>query len=288
MLNYENSEKVRPPALAGFFYPEEKQELEKMIDNFLKKTSVSETKARILGLVLPHADYAYSGSVACFGFKKLSKEKIDTVIIIGDSHYEYFDSVSIYDRGEWLTPLGKVKINKDLAQKINSESDRFFFKSSAHLQEHSIEVQLPFLQRVLKDFKIIPIIIGSENKDWEELGKAILKHCQAKRILIIASSDLSHYPYKKDAEKADKKTIEGILSCDPQKLSQVLRKLEKENISNIETFLCAEDSVKTLLYVMKNLGAQARVLKYAHSGDTAGEKQKVVGYAAIEFFQKIC
>ena len=278
-------EKVRPPALAGFFYPEIKKELEETIDKFLK--GAPKTKAKILGLVLPHADYTYSGSVAAFGFKNLSKEKIDTVIIIGDSHYEYFDGVSIYDKGEWLTPLGKVKIDADLAQKIISESKRFFFKSSAHLQEHSIEVQLPFLQRVLKDFKIVPIIFGSENKDWEELGKAILKYWQEKRILIIASSDLSHYLSSKDAERADKKTIQGILSNDPKKLVKILRKLEKENIPNAQTFLCAEDSVKTLLYVMKNLGAQGRVLKYANSGETAGEKHKVVGYAAIEFCDKI-
>ncbi|KPJ56279.1 hypothetical protein AMJ49_05295 [Parcubacteria bacterium DG_74_2] len=277
------SEKVRPPAHAGFFYPELREELKNTIDKLLKGAVVPEIKAKVLGLVLPHAGYAYSGQVAAFGIKNLSKEKIDTIIIIGDSHYEYFDGVSIYNRGEWLTPLGKVKIDEDLAQKISSESKRFFFKSSAHIQEHSIEVQLPFLQKVLKDFKIVPIIFGSEDKDWQELGKAILKHLSKKRILIIASSDLSHYPCWEDAEKADKKTIKGILSCEPKKLDKTLREMEKENIPNIQTFLCAEDSIKTLLYIMKNLGSKASLLKYANSGDTAGEKDKVVGYAAIEF-----
>jgi len=280
---FSGHEKTRPPVHAGFFYPEAKKELEEMIDGFLKLASIPDTKARVLGLVLPHAGYVFSGQVAAFGFKSLRKENIDTVIIIGDSHYEYFDGVSIYPQGKWLTPLGSVEVDQDLAQKIISESDRFFFRSSAHLQEHSIEVQLPFLQRVLKSFKIVPIIFGSENKDWENLGKAILKYWQEKRILIIASSDLSHYPCQEDAQKVDRKTIEGILSCNPRKLAQVLAELEKENIPGIQTFLCAQDSVKALLYIMENLEAKALLLKYANSGDTAGEKDKVVGYTAIEF-----
>lgn len=260
-------EKLRPPAVAGQFYPEEKKELEKMIDDYLSKAKPPEIEGEIFGLILPHAGYIFSGPVAAYGFKAISNQNFETVIIIGDSHYERFEGVSLWPAGFWQTPLGKVEVDKDLAQKILSASERFLVRDSAHLFEHSLEVEIPFLQKTLKNFKILPIVFGSEDEDWPKLAEAILENIRGKKVLIIASSDLSHYLPYQEAQKIDEKTLEAILRGDFQ---------------NLEA--CGKDSIKTLMEIAKNLGAKAKLLKYANSGDTAGDKSQVVGYAALAFY----
>jgi len=276
-------EKLRFSAVAGQFYSEEKRELERMIDGFLKEVKIPEIEGEVFGLILPHAGYVFSGFVAAHGFKLISKKNFKDVILIGDSHYEYFDGVSIWEKGFWETPLGKIRVNEELAKKILSYSKRFFAKDSAHLFEHSLEVQLPFLQKVLKDFEIVPIIFGSEDKDWKDLAKAILDFAK-KDTLIIASSDLSHYPPYEVAKKLDLETIEAILKCDPKEFSTKIKDL-KENSPDVDTFACAQDSIKTILEISKQKNAKAKLLKYQNSGDTFfGDKFQVVGYSAICFY----
>ena len=283
-LNF--GQKLRPPAVAGQFYPVEKKKLEEMISGFLKKANPPKIEGDVFGLILPHAGYIFSGPVAAHGLKAISGKNFDTVIIVGDSHCEYFDGVSIWPAGFWETPLGKVEVDKQLAEKILSFSERFIVRDSAHLFEHGLEVQIPFLQKVLKDFKILPIIFGSENKDWKALARAILKNTKDKKVLIVASSDLSHYPSHEEAKKADQETLKAILTLGPQKLEKKIRELEERNIPNAQTFLCAEDSVKALMEVGRNLGAEAKLLKYANSGDTAGDKSRVVGYGAVAVYKR--
>jgi AmmeMemoRadiSam system protein B len=278
-------EKIRFSAVAGQFYPGEREELNQMIDEFLKNAKVPKIDGEIFGILVPHAGYIFSGQVAAYCYKAIQGKKFETVILIGDSHYEYFDGVSIWDRGEWETPLGRVKVDEELAKEILSFSKRFFVKDSAHLFEHSLEVQIPFLQRVLKNFKILPLIFGSEDKDWKELAKSILKIMKKKKILIVASSDLSHYPPYEVALEADKKTIEGILSSDPEKFKEKVENLKKF-FPDVDTFACAQDTIKTILEISKNLRGKAKLLKYQNSGDTIyGEKSQVVGYGAICFLR---
>jgi AmmeMemoRadiSam system protein B len=276
-------EKLRFSAVAGQFYPEEKRELERMIDDFLKEVKIPEIEGKVFGLILPHAGYVFSGFVAAHGFKLISGKNFKNVILIGDSHYEYFDGVSIWEKGFWETPLGKIRVNEELAKKIISHSKRFFIRDSAHLFEHSLEVQLPFLQKVLKDFEIVPIIFGSENKDWEDLAKAILNSMD-KNTLIIASSDLSHYPPYEVAKKVDSETVEAILKCNPNEFSKKMEEL-KENFPDVDTFACAQDSIKTILEISKQKKAKAKLLKYQNSGESIfGDKFQVVGYSAICFY----
>jgi hypothetical protein len=283
MIN--QKEKLRFPAVAGQFYPGEREELSQMIDEFLKNAKVPKIEGEIFGILVPHAGYVFSGPVAAYSYKAIEGKNFDTVVLIGDSHYEYFDGVSIWDRGEWETPLGRVKVDEELAKEILNFSKRFFVKDSAHLFEHSLEVQIPFLQKVLKNFKILPLIFGSEDKDWKELAKAILKLMERKKILIVASSDLSHYPPYEVAVEADKKTIEGILSSDPEKFKEKIDDL-KNLFPDVDTFACAQDTIKTILEISKNLKGKAKLLKYLNSGDTIyGEKSQVVGYSAIAFFK---
>lgn len=284
-INLKFEEKRRLPAVAGQFYPEEKKELEKMVKEYLAQTEVPEIEGEIFGLILPHAGYIFSGPVAAFGASAISAKTFDTVIIIADSHYERFDGVSIWPAGVWETPLGEVEIDKELAANILSESDRFIVRDSAHLFEHSIEVQIPFLQEVLKDFKILPIVFGSEDKDWKALSRAILKNIKNKKILIIASTDLSHYPPYQEAKEADLEILETILKINPEALKEKIKELEQRNIPNAQTFICAQDSVKTLLEIARNLKAEAKLLKYANSGDVSvGDKSQVVGYGAVAFY----
>jgi hypothetical protein len=276
-------EKIRFSAVAGQFYPAQKQNLERMLKNFFEEVKIPEIKGEIFGMIVPHAGYIFSGFVAAHCYKAIKDKNFETVILIGDSHYERFDGVSVWDGGEWETPLGRIKVNEKLAQKILRESERFFVRDSAHLFEHSLEVQLPFLQKALKDFKILPIIFGSEDKDWKILAKSILKFLKERKILIVISSDLSHYPPYEIAKEADKRTIEAILTSDPQKFKEKIENLKK-TFPDVDTFACAQDSIKTILEISKNLGGKARLLKYQNSGDTIyGEKIQVVGYGAIVF-----
>jgi AmmeMemoRadiSam system protein B len=281
----DEKEKLRFPAVAGQFYPGEREELSRMIDKFLKDAKISKIEGEIFGILVPHAGYVFSGPVAAYSYKAIERKNFETVILIGDSHYEYFDGVSVWDRGEWETPLGRVKVDEELAKEILSFSKRFFVKDSAHLFEHSLEVQIPFLQKVLKNFKILPLIFGSEDKDWKNLAKAILKLMGRKKILIVASSDLSHYPPYEVALDADKRTIEGILSSDPEKFKEKIENLKKL-FPNVDTFACAQDTIKTILEISKNLKGKAKLLKYQNSGDTIySERSQVVGYSAISFFR---
>ena len=288
----EKSEKVskivREPEVAGQFYPADKNQLSAIVDRLLKKASLPEIKGEVIALIAPHAGYQFSGEVAAHTFKTLEGEQVNTVIIIGNSHHERFDGISVFPKGIYKTPLGEVKIDSDLAQKIIQESDRISFKESAHKLEHSIEVEIPFLQKTLNHFKIVPILFGNSQKDdWKILGDAILKHIKGKNIILVASSDLSHYPPYEVAKYADKKTIDAISTGDIEHLEKTIEELQQENLPNTVTFACGIDAIKTAIYVAKKLGAdEIKLLKYANSGDFQGDKNRVVGYSAIGFFAK--
>jgi len=284
---------VRSPAVAGSFYPAREKELTGRVDDFLVEASPQESAGAILGLIVPHAGYDYSGLVAGYGFKQLENQNIDTVILIGNSHHAYFEGAAVYPQGYFKTPLGEVEIDSDLAQKIISENGKIKADTSVHSQEHSLEVELPFLQRVLKNFKIVPILMGSGDfADVEILAGAIAKNIKDKNVIVVASSDMSHYPPYEGANYADKKTYEAILTGQVEKLEAAITQLENEKIPGAQTFLCGQDAVEVLMLVMQDLVTNdIRLLKYANSGDppsggqvAALDKSQVVGYGAIGFY----
>lgn len=281
-----SSQNIRQPAVAGQFYPASADELAGQVDGFLDKAVLEKEKGKVSGLIVPHAGYVYSGSVAAAGFKQLEGADIDTVILIGNSHQAYFDGAAVFSEGYFATPLGEVEIDADLTQKLISESKIFKADVAAHEFEHSLEVQLPFLQRVLKNFKLAPILLGNTGgEEVEVLARAISKNSSGRNILLVASTDLSHYPAYEQANYADKKTCEAILTGQAEKLRQTIERLEKENIVNAQTFLCAQEAVEVLMMVMQDMGVKdVSLLKYANSGDAAGDKSQVVGYAAIGFY----
>lgn len=277
---------VRKPAVAGQFYQADAQKLKAEINQFLDQADLIEVEGEIISLILPHAGYDFSGQVAAYGFKQLIDQPIDTVILIGNSHKERFEGISVFNQGFYETPLGQVAIDQALAEAIMSQDQRIIFKESAHQTEHSLEVELPFLQEVLDDFKIVPILFGNSSlDDYQILAQALINTIKGKNVLLIASSDLSHYPSYQNAQYADSKTINSILTGQVQKLEETIQGLEQEQFSNLSTLACGIDAIKTIILVSKELGAnQIRLLSQANSGDVSEDKDRVVGYGAIGFF----
>jgi len=259
---------VRKPAVAGMFYPAEKAVLRDMISKLLNKTNTSKhVDGSIRGLVMPHAGYVYSGIVAASAVSLLRGKSYKTVIIMGPSHHKYFKGISIANVTHYETPLGMVKLSEKVKE-MRKES-MVVSEPLAHMKEHSIEVEIPFLQSVLGEFEIIPIIFGDANP---KAVARMLERYIDDSTLVIVSSDLSHYyPYNIAIER-DKICIEAI---------------PKLNFSLMERCeACGKLAILTLMYIAKDMGWQGRLIEYKNSGDTAGNKQRVVGYASIAFYKK--
>ena len=277
---------IRKAAVAGGFYPGSKVELTKLVEQMLQQANPPVIKEPIRGIVVPHAGYIYSGQVAAFAYKALENQDIKTVILISNSHTEYFNGISVYKEGSFETPLGLVEIDKDLVSKIMASNPQAIIdRPSAHLQEHALEVQLPFLQRVLKDFKIVPIVFGTDDPALTHILADALKKNIDSKTLIVASSDMSHYPPYGAASAADQQTIQAIQTGQAEVLDATMQRLASERVPNAQTFLCGVSGVRTLLLLSQELGfSNASFLKYANSGDSLfGDKSRVVGYSAFVF-----
>ena len=274
---------IRESAVAGTFYPDNKAELSVMIDEFLNKAELPKLDKNIRAIIVPHAGYVYSGQVAAYSYKSLTGQDIKTIILIGNSHKEYFDGISVYERGYFRTPLGDVEIDKDLAKKTIDANEKITFKESAHISEHSLEVQLPFLQKVLpaSGWKIVPIIMGNDSLETIDILINALKGLVDDNTLVIASSDLSHYPKYEDAKYSDGKIIEAILTGKRENFVKTISKLEQKGISNLQTCACAQGSIEVVMELFKD--SKITLLNYVNSGDVSEDESRVVGYAAIVF-----
>jgi hypothetical protein len=276
---------VRPAAVAGGFYPADKVALEKMIDGLLAQATVPAIDGKIMAVVAPHAGYPYSGPVAAYSYAALKRHKWQRVVVIAPSHYEGFPFASVYNGDAYATPLGTIPVDKEFAEKL-AQSDRHIkLSTQGHIAsgpqgEHSLEVELPFLQRVLGDFKLVPIIMGDQDYTIERaLGVALAKLAQGTDTLIVASSDLSHYHPYADAVKLDHKTLGAIKDWDYFTASRNFQARTWE--------ACGGGPIVAAMIAVERMGAnQAVLLKYANSGDTTGDKsQGVVGYSAWAFVQ---
>ena len=266
--------RVRKAVVAGQFYPASAQELKKQIAAFIDK---EENKIDALACILPHAGYIYSGAVAA---QTIASVKIkDTVILLGPNHTGYGAQFSIMIEGIWQTPLGEVGIDTQFAQQLLKRSRFLKEDYLAHEQEHSLEVELPFLQYFNPDFRIVPIVFMSDNPQaLKEIGKEIALSIKVagreKNTLIIASSDMTHYEPQKQAEAKDKEAIAAILELSEDRLIERVRALD---IS-----MCGYAPVAVTLSLVKTLGArQAKLIAYQTSGDVTGDYESVVGYAGV-------
>jgi len=275
---------MRRPTVAGAFYEGDALLLKGQIDwcythphgpGRVSCTKVG--KRSLVGLVSPHAGYMYSGPVAAHGFAYMARDgKPASVIILGPNHTGIGSGVSIMTSGKWLTPLGDVDVDGPLANAIKKTSDLIDVDTVAHAHEHSIEVQLPFLQHLFNgQFGIVPICMMMQDEGTsEEVGRAIAEAAAKKDVVIIASTDFTHYEPQRSAVAKDRKAIDKILALDWRGL---LRVIHDEDIS-----MCGYGPVAAMLCAAKALGAKKAVLlKYATSGDTAGPMSQVVGYGSI-------
>jgi len=268
---------VKEPSVAGTFYPADKDKLNGLIANFLNKAEKRPQQGRLIALISPHAGYMYSGQVAAYGYKEIEGKGIKNVILIGPSHRTGFKGASVYAKGSFKTPIGTVKINEKIAKALLNEDADVRFYPEAYNNEHSLEVQLPFLQTVLKDFTIVPILIGSPTKKTFEHLVFKLPEILDDKTLIVTSTDLSHFHDYSTAKEMDKNVIEAIEKLSAVETERLLRTGKGE--------LCGGYPVLMTLEVAKRVGANMGVLyNYANSGDVTGDKDRVVGYASMGLY----
>jgi AmmeMemoRadiSam system protein B/AmmeMemoRadiSam system protein A len=278
--------KVRQAAVAGSFYPSDPKVLSAMIDGMLAKVSVPQITDPILAVVAPHAGYQYSGPTAAYTYAQLKGHKYTRVVVIAPTHHVSFDFTSIYEGDSYATPLGNVQVDKAFAQKLVKMSSTMKLSSQGHEPtsaggEHAVEVQLPWLQKVLGNFQVVPIVMGDQSYESSRaLGVALAKLIKSEgkqgETLVLASSDLSHFHTYDDAVKMDHKTLNALEAWDYFSMSR--------NFPSRIWEACGGAPIVAAMIYAERMGAnQARVLKYENSGDVTGDHSSVVGYSADVF-----
>lgn len=272
---------IRPPVVAGAFYSENAAELSRQIDTFLSLPIPTQTSQEVCALIAPHAGYVYSGQVAGYAYKSLaptSKKStvFKTVVILSPSHRAYFRGAVLDLMHAWHTPLGDVTLDASFAKALQKHDGIFSFNALAFSQEHAIEVQLPFLQKTLSGFRIVPILVGDcTTSDYERIANAlhaVIK--QRKDVLLVVSSDLSHYHPGLNAQKMDFQLLQDVQSGEPREFAL--------NISEQKYEACGAAGIAVLLFYLKHhSNISIDVVKYAHSGDVTGDASSVVGYGAV-------
>lgn len=279
--------KNRKPYAAGRFYTDKPAELKTQLQELFSKSQQKKSDNTLLAIIAPHAGYIYSGEIAASAYNQIDPNRLfERIFIIGSSHTSSFPGASVFCIGHYQTPLGIVKVDLELVILLAKENQLIRCYPEAHLEEHSIEVQLPFLQYHLKtDFKIVPLIIGSSTVETAKKLALILKPYLNEKNLFVISSDFSHYPKYKDARVADLTTAGAIQTNKASKLTASLGINEKKNIPGLVTSLCGWSSVLTLLYITEQMpGMTVDLIQYRNSGDSSyGDKERVVGYCAISF-----
>jgi hypothetical protein len=280
--------KTREAGVAGSFYPSDPKMLAATIDKMLAQVSSPPILSPILAVIAPHAGYQYSGPVAAYAYAALKGKNFARVVVIAPSHFESFNFTSIYEGDAYSTPLGTVAVDKAFSSELAGMSSKMQLSGRGHDRtlsgaEHAIEVQLPWLQRVLGEFTLVPIVMGDHSYESSRaLGVALAKLIEAEdrgtETLLVASSDLSHYHPYKDAVEIDHKTIHAIEAWDYFSMAR--------NFQSRIWEACGGAPIVSAMIAAERLGAnRAQTLKYANSGDTAGDRSQVVGYGA-EVFMK--
>ena len=266
---------IREPAVAGTFYPDNPEVLSRDVRRYLENAKKEQLEGEIVALISPHAGYMYSGQVAAYAYKLIEGKAFDSVVVVAPSHRALFKGASLYDRGGYRTPLGTVPVDVQLSKKMMGQWKEIQFLPEAHSQEHSLEVQIPFLQVALKSFKLVPIVM-EPYWSWEtcqHLASAIAEAVKGRKVLLIASSDLSHFHSYEEAVRLDKIILNHIDRFDPEGLSRDLK--------NGSCEACGGGPIISIMLAAKALGAnRGKVVKYLNSGDVTGDRSRVVGYGA--------
>jgi AmmeMemoRadiSam system protein B len=263
--------KIRHQQVAGYFYPAEKDKLQKDISLMLQVAKPEKSFDKIFGIVAPHAGYIYSGKTAAYVYNLLKNKKYKTVIVISPSHAEYFPGISIYDGDAYETPLGLAEIDQEMTDKLVENSKLIFKGIQGHRKEHALEVQIPFLQSVLKDFKIVPIVMGDQSKMFvDELAVKISKVVDDE-TLVVASSDMSHFYSSDEADRLDSSVEKRINDFDFENLLK--------DLNNHQCEACGGGPIAAMMKAasLKSITGSL-VINRSDSGDATGDKSEVVGY----------
>lgn len=270
---------IRPAAVAGTWYPSEPGALAEEVAGFLDAARVPRVPGRLIGLVSPHAGLRYSGPVAAHAYKLLWGRTGVTFLLVGPSHRMAFHGVAVFAAGVFETPLGQIPVDADLARRIVAGHSLVASEPLPHLDEHSLEMQLPFLQHMVSDLKIVPMLMGAQTRDEvEALSGAIIGAVKGRRdVVVVASSDLSHYHPASEAGQLDARVVEDVGRFDDEAL---MSRLESSG-----EHACGGGPMVVAMKVARAMGAtRSTVLRYADSGDVpGGDKRQVVGYMAAAF-----
>ncbi len=275
---------IRQPAVAGKFYPDTEPRLRLAIQKYLQDAVPVKTKNPV-AIVVPHAGYIFSGQICADGFKQVSEKHYDVVVILGTNHTNpYFRKISVYPGSGFSTPLGTAVIDRSIVSSLTEANPDCIPDKSLHEQEHSVEVIVPFVQVLFPKAKIVPVIVGTADIDMcARFGKILATAVKGKNALIVASSDLSHYPSATDAASVDGKILAAMTGLDLAAFSSAILAQMNRHIPNLHTCACGEAPIMAAMAAAKSLGAtQGTIISYAHSGDTSiGERSRVVGYGAV-------
>ena len=279
----------RQPAFAGQFYPEGSKELrDELMGYFSGCRPALKTGVCPMAIISPHAGYLFSGKVAASAFNQIPEGAVfKRIFLIGSSHRYSFNGAAVYYRGDFLTPLGRIKVDQELGRELAANYPVFLTHDKAHLAEHSLEVQLPFIRfRFHSDFMLIPVLMGTHHPGDCEAAAAVLEKWFTPENLFIVSTDFSHYPDYDSAVDVDRKTASAIQSNNPGELLRILEENKKQQVTGLATSLCGWTSVLALLNITKNKSVEYQPVEYLNSGDNVyyGDKHRVVGYQAMAVY----
>ena len=270
---------------AGRFYPDTREQLTSNLESLFNPVDVEKPAGKTRAVIVPHAGYTFSGVTAATGFKQLKTTRYDNIFLLGSSHHVYMEGASVYNAGDYETPLGIARVNTAIGSELIRSSQLFTFKSEAHENEHSLEVQVPFLQYIFRtdELNLVPIILGTqEPKSCKELAE-VLRPWFTKNNLFVISSDFSHYPEYEAANMVDKVTGDGLMTKSPELFLSAIEENKSQSIANLHTCACGWTSILTLLYLVEDdINIEIQHLDYRNSGDSKyGGKDQVVGYHAF-------
>ena len=278
---------IRRPVVAGTWYPGDPEQLAATVDGYL--ADITPVDGQPLALIVPHAGYVFSGAVAAGGFKQLAGVNYDVAVIIAADHRPPVSKpISVWASGGFETPLGVVPVNRDLAHALIAADSRIRFDPAAHQDEHPIEIELPFLQRVAPGCSIVPVLMGSDDETTvKALADALINTLPNRGVVIIASSDLSHYSQEQDAVRVDEATLTAIEAGSPARLRANIARSMAAGIPNLATCACGLGPILVAMQVSEGLGANMITrLSYANSAASSyGDAERVVGYGAVMFWR---
>ncbi|MCK5218889.1 AmmeMemoRadiSam system protein B [bacterium] len=279
---------VREPSVAGSFYPASPAELEQLVDKYIKEADAAVIKGRPVALLVPHAGYVFSGAVAATALKTIAGMDLDTIYVIGTAHHADRSGALTWQGQAFRTPLGEYPVDDRAVRELIRKCPDIRSWPAAWPREHSVEVVIPFLQKLAPRAKLVPLLMGAcSGRECRSVARAVARQAGERQAVIIASADLSHYPSWQDAIRVDQAMIAGMLSMEPKNLDRINQEWMSRGIDQLACTMCGLSAVKTIIMAGKELGAnQAELLQYINSGDISRDKSRVVGYAAMVFFKE--